>query len=115
MCGHGQQQQHHQRCVLSNDKMKLSPNVNPPCKYCQNVPCLLEDGLYELIVQYEEELRENDSTLTNKEISFYLYCDASRWIHGYLGKRNCITLSVFEVRSLILPLSQVISTSDSRK
>jgi hypothetical protein len=70
--------------VLSNDKMKLFPNVNPPCKYCQNVPCLLEDGLYELNVQYEEELRENDSTLTNKDIRFYLYRYVSRWIHGYL-------------------------------
>ena len=91
--------------VLSNDKMKLLPYVNPPCKYCQNVPWLLEDGLYELIVQYEEELRENDSTaLTNKEIRFYLYRYASRWIHGYLGKGNRIKLPKC-VRGEILDLA----------
>jgi hypothetical protein len=62
------------------------------CKYCQNEPCLLEDGLYDIIVEYADELRENDATLNNKEIRFQLYRRATNWIHGYLGRQNRVEL-----------------------
>jgi hypothetical protein len=65
-----------------------------PCLYCQNVPCLLEQGLYDFMVSFEENLRKSDSdgTLRNKIIRFNLYRQVTHWMHGHLGKGRRIKI-----------------------
>ena len=66
----------------------------PPCELCQNVPCILQQGLYDSIVEFEESIRDgdHDGTLTNKEVRFRLYRHATAWIHGFLGKGKRVEL-----------------------
>jgi hypothetical protein len=56
-----------------------------PCKLCQNVPCYLDDGLYDVLVAEEQSLQEADPDLTAKEICYHLYRRATNWLHGILG------------------------------
>ena len=59
-----------------------------PCKYCQNTPCVLEQGLYDSMTEFEESLRDldHDGKLLNKEVRFQLYRHVTAWMHGFLGK-----------------------------
>jgi hypothetical protein len=72
-----------------------------PCPFCQNVPCLLEQGLYDSIAEYGESLHDND--LTSKQIRFQLYRHATTWMHGYLGKRRrleipqCVRTEILDI------------------
>jgi hypothetical protein len=76
-----------------------------PCPFCQNVPCLLEQGLYDSIAEYGESLHDNesDNSLTNKQIRFQLYRHATTWMHGYLGKRRrleipqCVRTEILDI------------------
>ena len=75
------------------NKLTLAPKrgddpVDPPvtgCPYCLFEPCILDTGLYQVIVDYERDLRDNDSSMTNKQVRFYLYRHVTHWMHGYLG------------------------------
>jgi hypothetical protein len=60
------------------------------CRFCNNSPCFLEEGLYEeLVLAYELGLDPADLTvMPNSQIRFRLYRYATSWIHGYLGKGN---------------------------
>jgi hypothetical protein len=84
----------------NDDKMQ------PPCKFCQNTPCLLEQGLYDSITEFEETLQDgnHDGTLTNKMIRFQLYRHATAWMHGFLGKSRRIEIPQC-VRTEILDLA----------
>jgi hypothetical protein len=64
------------------------------CPLCQSVPCLLRQGLYDSIVEFEESICDGDheGTITNKEVRFRLYRHATMWIHGLLGKGKRIEL-----------------------
>jgi hypothetical protein len=77
-----------------------------PCPLCQSVPCLLRQGLYDSIVEFEESIRDGDheGTITNKEVRFRLYRHATMWIHGFLGKGKRIELPQC-VRTEILDLA----------
>jgi hypothetical protein len=74
--------------VLTQFTPSDEENKDAPCQYCQSVPCLLEDGLYDFIVEQEQYIRECDTSeeKTNKEIRYQLYKEATRWMHGHLGK-----------------------------
>jgi hypothetical protein len=67
-----------------------TPRDKACCDLCQNVPCLLRQGRYDSITEYEDQIRQTDSdeTLTNKEVRFKLYRHGTTWMHGYLGKRR---------------------------
>lgn len=65
---------------------------------------MLDDGLYQVICDYADELRANDSSITNKEIRYHLYRQATHWIHGTLGKGNRVELPVCD-RGEILDLA----------
>lgn len=78
--------------------------LGPGCPHCHFVPCLLDTGLYQVIVDYESELRGDDSSLTNKEVRFYLYRHVTNWMHGYLGKGKRIKIPTC-VRGEILDIA----------
>jgi hypothetical protein len=67
-----------------------------PCPLCQNVPCLLQQGLYDSMTDFEASLRDgdHDGSLTNKQVRFQLYRNA---VCGILGSgeqtrtESCIT------------------------
>jgi hypothetical protein len=77
---------------LADDASTLSDEVC--CDLCQNVPCLLRQGLYDSIMEYKDQIRQTDSdeTLTNKEVWFKLYRHTTTWMHGYLGQRRRIEI-----------------------
>jgi hypothetical protein len=58
------------------------------CNLCQNVPCLLKQGLYDSLSELQEsfDLASQYDYLSNKEIRYRLYRHASFWIEGPLGK-----------------------------
>jgi hypothetical protein len=66
----------------------------PPCPFCQNCPCWLEQGLYDSLVVLEQSIRDgdHDNKVTNKEVRYQLYRHATAYIHGFLGKGNRIKL-----------------------
>jgi hypothetical protein len=72
---------------IAEDNNK-SNDEGPPCPLCQNVPCLLEQGLYDYLVLFEEQFVNDceEGELTNKMVQYNLYCQATHWIHGHLGK-----------------------------
>lgn len=76
------------------------------CPHCYNAPCLLDQGLYQSIVDFEQTLHDEDhtSTLSNKEIRFRLYRHVTSWIHGFLGKGRRIEIPVC-VRGEILDIA----------
>ena len=63
-------------------------DVHLLCRYCQQVPCLMEQGLYEKLMEEAEYIQACDvsNAVTNREMRFKLYRHATRWIHGHLGK-----------------------------
>jgi glutaredoxin len=86
-------------CLYLLSRFHFAPSVStilnmPPCPYCQQEPCWLQEGLYDALVEMEEHLRAGDfdNTLTNKKIRFELYRIASHWIHGPLPKGKRIQL-----------------------
>jgi hypothetical protein len=102
---------------LADDAATLADDAATPsdevcCDLCQNVPCLLRQGLYDLITEYEDQIRQTDSdeTLTNKEVRFKLYRHATTWMHGYLGKRRRIEIPQC-IRTEILDLAPESSGS----
>ena len=54
------------------------------CPYCNRNPCA-SANIYNLLAEHGEELKENDETLTNKNLHFHLCHLASENIHGRLG------------------------------
>jgi hypothetical protein len=58
----------------------------PQCRFCHFEPCLLDTGLYQVIVDYEQDLRKNNRGITNKSLRFNLERHVSNWIEGFLGK-----------------------------
>ena len=85
--------------VIMSNKNIAEDNNNaadegPPCPLCQNVPCLLEQGLYDCLVLFEEQFRfsDFDGTLTNKCMRYNLYRQATAWMHGHLGKGRRIEI-----------------------
>ena len=77
--------------VVANDA------PDPPvagCQYCRFDPCLLDTGLYQSICQVEQDLRNDDATITNKEVRFHLYRHVTDFMHGYLGKGTRIEIPV---------------------
>ena len=60
------------------------------CDYCEVAPCLMEQGLYEVLEKEHDYVHECDTeqALTNKEVRFKLYRTAMHWIHSYLGHGN---------------------------
>lgn len=61
------------------------------CKYCNRDPCAALD-MYDLLAETGNVLKENDDSLTNKNVQFQLYCLASEQIHGRLGTGHHIPL-----------------------
>ena len=64
------------------------------CRLCLNIPCLLEQGLYDSIVEKEQEIRDGDpdGALENNRVRYKLYRHATKWIHGYLGPGHRIPM-----------------------
>ena len=60
-------------------------NNQQPCAHCGHSPCMLDDGLYDMLVEYDAYLRETDTKVTTKQICYQLYREATKWIHGHLG------------------------------
>lgn len=61
---------------------KVQPKVI--CEYCKENPCVMEvhyDHLME-VGEFEESLQRK-----NKEVRFKLYREATRLLHGYLGRQ----------------------------
>jgi hypothetical protein len=110
-----------EKTLVHDDASKSDPVKEPDaatpsdevcCDLCQNVPCLLRQGLYDSITEYEDQSRQTDSdeTLTNKEVWFKLYWHAITWMHGYLGKQRQIEIPQC-VRTEILDLAPESSGS----
>jgi hypothetical protein len=79
----------------NNNAAENNPaDEGPPCRFCQSIPCLLEQGLYDFMVLFESQFRESDfdGTLTNKCMRYNLYRQATAWIHGHLGKGRRIEI-----------------------
>jgi hypothetical protein len=76
------------------------------CVHCDEVPCLLDQGLYVSITEFESGLRDadHDEQLSNKQVRYQLYRHATTWIHGYLGRGKRIELPQC-VRTEILDLA----------
>ena len=80
--------------IMSNNNAAAENNntndEGPPCPFCQNAPCLLEQGLYDYLALFEEQFVNHNTCepgeLTNKVVRYNLYRQASHWIHGHLGK-----------------------------
>jgi hypothetical protein len=77
-----------------------------PCPLCQNVPCLLQQGLYDSMTDFEASLcdGDHDGSLTNKPVRFQLYRHVTSWMHGYLGKGRRLEIPQC-VRTEILDLA----------
>jgi hypothetical protein len=80
--------------------------MQPPCQFCQCTPCVLTQGLYDSLTDFEDSIRDgdHDGTLTNKMVRFQLYRHATMWLHGYLGKSKRIEIPQC-VRTEILDLA----------
>ena len=63
----------------------FSPKENEFCGLCSSRPCVSK-GLYDGLVETGDELEQDK--LTNKEICYRLYEQATRKLHGYLGAGN---------------------------
>ena len=61
------------------------------CPHCNKHP-RASDDIHNLLAEHGEELKENDQTLTNKNLQFHLYRLASENIHGRLGAGRRIPL-----------------------
>jgi hypothetical protein len=64
------------------------------CVLCDNSPCILRQGLYDDLVLLSVNMTENsyETVYTNKQVRFEMYREATRYIHGYLGKGRCVPL-----------------------
>jgi hypothetical protein len=77
---------------VKDDTMKNSIAVQPPpeeepqCKFCEKSPCILEQGLYDLLAEGALLLEEDDVEAPNKQIRFDMYRKAARFIWGPLSK-----------------------------
>ena len=89
-----------------NNDNSTTPEEEVGCPLCYSTPCLLRQGLYDSITEYEDEIRQSDAdeTLTNKQMRFKLYRHATTWMHGFLGKRRRIEIPQC-VRTEILDLA----------
>jgi hypothetical protein len=64
------------------------------CVLCDNSPCILRQGLYDDLVLLSINMTENsyETVYTNKQVHFEMYREATRYIHGYLGKGRGVPL-----------------------
>jgi hypothetical protein len=92
--------------ALDDNEQAPEDNLVVTCKYCEQTPCWLEQGLYDRMVELEEIIRDEaiDQKLNNKQIRFQLYREATTFIHGHLGKGRRIELPCC-VRGEILDLA----------
>ena len=69
------------------------PQPVTTCELCCKTPCLLQQGLYDSLCEYYGECLESDhmdNLISNKEVRFGLYRQATITIHGHLGRgRRC--------------------------
>jgi hypothetical protein len=95
-----------QQKALDENEEALEENLVVTCKYCEQSPCWLEQGLYDRIVELEESIRDEaiNQKLNNKQIRFQLYREATTFIHGHLGKRRRVELPCC-VRGEVLDLA----------
>ena len=64
----------------------------PTCKFCQQSPCYLEQGLYEYLEQGAILNDDGDLQETNRQLRYEMYRMATRWIHGPLRRGQRIQL-----------------------
>ena len=81
--------------LLQDDSMKKSiaaiavqpqPEEEPQCIYCERSPCILEQGLYDLLVEGGLLLEDDDVQALKKQIRFDMYRKAARFMWGPLKK-----------------------------
>lgn len=79
-----------------------------PCEFCQEAPCVLRLGLYDILCNYYKHWLEeghNAGILTNKEVRFALYRQSVFFIHGHLRAKERIELPqcvVTDIRDLAM-------------
>jgi hypothetical protein len=83
-----------------------SPDDESQCKFCENSPCILDKGLYDLLagggLLREEDGVEDDVQTINKQIRFDMYRKAARFIWGPLRKGDrrklphCVWLEIHD-------------------
>ena len=78
------------------------------CEFCQEAPCVLQQGLYDKLCHYYTHWLEEDHTggiITNKEVRFALYRQSIFFIHGHLRAKERIELPqcvVTDIRDLAM-------------
>lgn len=82
-----------ERVVSSTDSpptKKTKPDEDAPCVYCNFSPCILDQGLYDLLSEggLSNDDGHDDINYINKQIRYDMYRKASHFIYGSLGKGN---------------------------
>jgi hypothetical protein len=78
------------------------------CQFCQEAPCVLQGGLYDMLCHYYDHFLEEDHTggiITNKQVRFALYRQSIFYIHGHLRAKERIELPecvVTDIRDLAM-------------
>jgi hypothetical protein len=78
------------------------------CEFCQEAPCVLQQGLYDKLCHYYTHLLEEGHTggeITSKEVRFALYRQSIFFIHGHLRAKERIELPqcvVTDIRDLAM-------------
>ena len=65
------------------------------CEFCQEAPCVLQQGLYDKLCHYYTHFLEEDHTggiITNKQVRFALYRQSTFFIHGHTRAKERIEL-----------------------
>jgi hypothetical protein len=79
------------------------PEEEPQCKFYEKSPCILEQGLYNLLAEGSLLLEEEDVEAPNKQIRFDMYWKAARFIWGPLSKGDrrklpfCVWLEIHDL------------------
>jgi hypothetical protein len=72
----------------SPPKKKMKPEEDSPCVHCDFCPCILEQGLYDLLSEGVSLLEDDghDIHAIRRQVRYDMYRKASNFIFGRLGK-----------------------------
>ena len=89
------QQERHPRCNYTDaidcpPYKKTKINADDTCVYCNSSPCILDQGLYDLLSEggLLHDDGQDDMKYIQKQIRYDMYRKASQFIYGPLGKGN---------------------------